>query len=289
MQALTDAARRAGLVVGLLVVFLILMSFQVNRARTLASARSAVFNVVSPVQRLGGALVRGVTSVWDRYFSLVGAAGEVAALRQDVASLRRQIAALQEVRRENERLRTLAGMEPSRLDSARVARVVARDLAHRFQSVTIDRGGSDGVVLDAPVIAPNGSLVGRVVQVAPWTAMVQLITDPLSGVGARLSSSRGTGVVSGTNGHELELRFVDSMTNIARGERVITSGEDEIYPPGIPIGAVTSVTSGSPIPGTPRIELTRDEAALFMEITVAPDLDLLQIETVLVLDRPSDS
>jgi len=289
MQVLTHAARRVGLVLGLLLLFLSMMSFQVNRDRTLSSARGLAFLLASPLQRLAGAALGGVASVWNGYFDLTDAAGRAAQLESEVAALRRQLAALQEARRENERLRALVGLDSSAIEGSRAAPVVARDLEHRFETVTIGRGGADGVTLDAPVIAPNGAVVGRVVQLARWTAMVQLITDPLSGVGGRLTGSRATGLVAGTDGPHLRLQFVESINQIADRETVVTSGEDGIYPPGLLLGTVRHVASGTPVPGTPRIELRRQEAALFRDIEIAPGVDVLSLETVLVLPRREGS
>lgn len=284
MQALSRTARQAALLIGLLTTFFVMLSWQVNRSRTLETARGAVFQVVSPAQRILSTLTTGVSGLWSGYVGLVGTAEEAAALRQEVASLTRRLGALEETRRENARLRALVGLEERVPTGHRVAGVVGRDLAHRYQAVTLDRGSADGVRLQAPVLAPDGSLIGRVVEVARWTALVQLVTDPFAGVGARLAGSRATGLATGMDGPLLDLRYVDTMTPVREGEAVLTSGEDGIYPPGLSIGTVASFAVGPPVPGTPRVPLARDETALFLEIQLRPAADVTRIETVLVLD-----
>lgn len=277
------AARKVGLVTGLLLLFFVMLTYQVSAERTLSTARGAVLGVVSPFHRAVSAAVFGVASVWRGYVGLVGTAARNEELRAENADLQRRLRELQETRHENDRLRALLDLGPASAQGARLARVVGRDLAHRYQAVILDRGSADGIVLDAPVLSPDGSLVGRVVQVARWTSIVQLITDPLSGVGARLAESRATGLVNGSDGPELELRYINSMTEIRQREPIVTSGEDGLYPAGIRVGTVASFTVGPPVPGTPRVPLAREETALFLEVRVRPDVDVLRLETVLVI------
>lgn len=283
MQARSRAARKAGLVTGLLLLFFVMLTYQVNAARTLSTARGAVLGVVSPVHRAASAAVLGVTSLWRGYIGLVGTAARNTELHAEVSDLRRRLREIEETRHENDRLRALLGLDPPSTETARPARVIGRDLAHRYQALTLDRGSADGIVLDSPVLSPQGSLVGRVVQVARWTSIVQLITDPLSGIGARLAESRATGLVDGNDGPELELRYITSMTRIRLQEPVVTSGEDGLYPAAIRVGTVASFTVGPPVPGTPRVPLAREETALFLEVRVRPDVDVLRLETVLII------
>lgn len=289
MQRLSRTARHAALFVGLLTAFFVLLSWQANRSRTLETARGAVTGVASPVQRFLGGVAATVTGVWTGYLDLVGASDRAERLQAEVDGLQRRLTSLDETRRENFRLRALLGLERRVEGRHRVATVVGRTLAHRYQSVTLDRGSADGIRLDAPVLAPDGGLVGRVVQVSRWTSIVQLVTDPFAGVGARLVHSRATGLIAGTDGPLLQLRYIDTMTPVDAGEQVVTSGEDGIYPAGLPVGTVSGLEVGPPVPGTPRVPLAREETAMFLEITVDPAVDVTRVETVLVLDpEPED-
>lgn len=283
MPALSRTARHVGLVAGLLLTFFVMLSFQVNRARALSSARGAVFGLVSPLQRLVSMTTLNLSSLWSGYIGLVGASAENDELRAENSRLQQRVRQLEETRRENSRLHAMLGIEAAPETTTRVARVIGRDISHRFQSVTLNRGSADGITMDAPVLSPDGALVGRVVALARWTSLVQLITDPLSGIGARLAESRRTGLLNGVDGPELELLYIDSMTEVISGEAVVTSGEDSLYPPGILVGTVSSFNVGPPVPGTPTVPLARDETALFLEVSVHPGVDVLRLENVVVL------
>ncbi len=282
-------ARGAGLVFGLLAFFFLLMSYQVNRSRTLATARSAVTGVVSPFQRLATSAVGGTRAAWGKYVELLGSADELDRLREDNARLQRQLAAAAAAGHENRRLRAMLRVTKSVPGTWIAAQVVGRDLAHRYQSLQLDRGSADGVGFDDAVVSPAGALVGRVIQVSRWTCAVQLLTDALSGVGARLGESRASGLLAGADGPLLELRFIRTLDDATVGESVETSGEDGIYPAGIPIGQVTRAGVGPAAPGTPPVPLARDETALFMQIEVRPHVDMMRLENVLVLHREPQS
>ncbi|NKB87535.1 MAG: hypothetical protein GKS06_04890 [Acidobacteria bacterium] len=282
MQALSRTARNAALLLGLLLGFFLLMSVQVNRGSTLATARGAVTGVTSPLQRIGAAVGGLFTNTWGRYVGLVGAARENEELRRLNAELERRAAAGDAARRENQRLRRLAAAREILPGEWVAAEVAAREFTRRYEVVVINRGSRDGIAKDAAVTTAGGALVGRVLEANLWTSTVQLVTDPLAGVGGRLVSSRATGLVSGHGSDPLRLDYISTRTEIAEGERVVSSGEDGIYPADLLIGEVVSVDIGPPVPGTPIVSLMRGETALFKIVELRPAVDVLQLENVLV-------
>jgi rod shape-determining protein MreC len=139
--------------------------------------------------------------------------------------------------------------------------------------VTLNKGRDDGIVLEAPVLSPTGVL-GRVISLGPHAAKVQLLLDSQGGAGVRIESSRVTGVVSGQVGVEgaaasdLVLKYVPELADVKTGDVVVTSGLDRIYPKGLVVGRVRSVSKGS---------------GLFKDILVEPSARFDQVEEVLVV------
>jgi rod shape-determining protein MreC len=126
--------------------------------------------------------------------------------------------------------------------------VIGRSPTVWYSTVTIDKGSSDGVRIDDPVVAAQG-LAGKVTQTAPNTAQVTLITDADSAVTARVTPSGATGVVEPDVGNpdDLQLDFLERGARIAEGQMVVTAGFStgdlgSIFPPGIPIGKITRAT-----------------------------------------------
>jgi rod shape-determining protein MreC len=104
------------------------------------------------------------------------------------------------------------------------------------------------VKLNMPVVA-NGGLVGRITAVSPLTAQVDLITRDKSGLGAvigEIGSSTALGVVAGTSKRDLlEMKYVAGTIDVQIGQAVFTTGQDGIYPPGIKVGEIVQIISGS--------------------------------------------
>ena len=194
---------------------------------------------------------------------------ENARLREEVGRLRRDAARLSEVARENEQLRDQLNLKREQPSYQLVsARVVGRDASNLLRSVAINRGGGDGIAMGMTVVTPAG-LVGQVVRVGPRSARVLLITDVSSSVTALIQASRADGVVNGRSEPYLLMRYIPQPAELKTGDRVITSGVGGIFPNGIPIGRVTSVSKRDIEP--------------FQEARVDAEVDFQMLETVLVI------
>jgi rod shape-determining protein MreC len=157
------------------------------------------------------------------------------------------------------------------------ARVIARSSTVWYSSVKIDKGSSDGLRENQPVIAAGG-LIGKVTSVTGGTAEVRLITDGQSGVSAQVFPQGVTGVVRPEVGdpEELLLEHVESGRRVTENTLVITSGftssrTESLFPRGIPIGRVTKVNL--------------DELETYQRVHVRPFADLRRIDLVQVLTR----
>ena len=84
----------------------------------------------------------------------------------------------------------------------------------------------------------------KILAIFPHDAQVLLITDSSSGVGVTLSQSRVQGILKGGTDDLCELHYVMNEETVARGEPVITSGLDQVYPKGLPVGTVVPVGAG---------------------------------------------
>ena len=101
--------------------------------------------------------------------------------------------------------------------------------------------GSDGRLrLGLPVFSEAGFFIGRIVEVASDSAKFMPITSPQSRVHVRFQQSRATGVLEGSWGTNLLVREIDKDVDIEIGEYVITSGQDALALPGLPVGRVKS-------------------------------------------------
>jgi len=143
-----------------------------------------------------------------------------------------------------ENLLKLPSMPAFRYEPARVAR---RDFSGWWQRLTIRKGENHGIPVGAPVVFAGG-VVGRVVEVHRYTAVVDLITSPTfrlaatvsgdnkpisyqGGLNASFKSPRGT----------VEFVPLDIFATPAAPKRLVTSGLGGVFPPGLAIGDITNL------------------------------------------------
>src|SRR6266700_4174277 len=91
--------------------------------------------------------------------------------------------------------------------------------------------------------------------------------------GAILEQSRLQGILRGTPAGEVILEKVMSDETVQPGEKVLTTGGDQIFPKGLPIGTVSKVSAGPEV---------------FLNIRVRPATNLSKLEEVLVITRKEE-
>lgn len=163
-------------------------------------------------------------------------------LSRENQQLRLQALQTAETLRENDRLRTLLGWKQRHPQwNLKLARVILRDPANWWRTVTIDLGSRDGVREDQPVLTNDG-LVGRVKSVRLTNSQVVLLGDPNCNVSARVKSeSRDAGIVSAGGPFDsalVQMNYLPRNASVKPGEEVITSDEGGLFPSGIPIGRI---------------------------------------------------
>lgn len=121
-----------------------------------------------------------------------------------------------------------------------VADVVARDPRGWMSALTLNVGSEDGVG-EGMAVSDGSNLVGQVTRVQSNRCQVRLFTDSKAVVAGKLKQARASGVVVGSGGHELEMRYLDPDSGVKSGDWVLTSGHDGVFPAGIRVGQVVRV------------------------------------------------
>lgn len=257
----------------LLIFSLLSLALLVTDARFnyLEILRNIVSVIVYPLQRIAGAPA-----------SIAHRAGEFfvthSALRADNARLARQnienAALLQQLgslQAENAHLRELLDARESTGIKSTLAEVLyaARDPFTR--KIIIDKGSQQDIRNGQPVI-DNIGVIGQVTRVYPWLSEATLITDKGQVVPV-LNLRNGLRAVLAGAGNDgvLELKFIPLNADFQNGDRLVTSGIDGVYPPGLPVAEVTNVE--------------RNAAYLFARITCKPLAGVNNYGQVLVVSQ----
>jgi rod shape-determining protein MreC len=200
-------------------------------------------------------------------------------LKSEVQRLRSELARSQTAERDARELKGLVGLQreqgfPQGTKPV-TARVIARSPTVWYSSVKIDKGRSDGVRLEQPVLAAGG-LAGKVTSVTSGTAEVTLLTDASSAVSAQVMPEGANGIVKPEVGNprDLLLDYIEKGRRVTQGTTVVTSGftssrVESLFPRGIPIGRVKGVDL--------------DEIELYQRVHIEPFADLRRLNFMQVL------
>jgi rod shape-determining protein MreC len=143
---------------------------------------------------------------------------------------------------ENAELRDLAKLVPEPAISFVTVRVIADSGGAYARSMMVNAGRDNGVARGQAAMTGEG-LVGRVAEVGSRAARILLTTDLNSRVPVVVDGTRQRAILCGDNSARPILRYVDSGGTMRIGDRIITSGQGGVFPPGLPVGVVASVDS----------------------------------------------
>ncbi len=206
---------------------------------------------------------------WRDYFYLRGVRRENVELREQIERMRLEQIRMEQDAAQARRIQALLQFKEQYISKTVAAQVIGSSGSETSHIIYIDRGSNEGIESNMAVITPEG-IVGKVLRVYPSTSQVLEITDQTSGVGATLVKSRLQGILKGQPAGNPNLAYIMADENVAPGEDVITSGGDRIFPKGLPIGKVASVSPGKD---------------LFLNVRVTPSANLSRLEEVLVITK----
>jgi rod shape-determining protein MreC len=237
-------------------------------------ARLWVIELGSPFERIFHGIGHGIRGSLRGYIALRGVYKQNQDLKAEVDRLRLEQAALSEDALQGKRLQALLGFKQQYLAQTVAAQVLSTSGSDLSRALYIDKGSRAGIRPDMAVITPDG-IVGKVREVYPDISQVLPINDPTSGAGVMLEKTRIRGVLRGTSIGEIEIINMLPDDRVQPGERVVTTGGDQVYPRGLLVGTVDRVVA----------DPERDP---YQAIILRPAANLSRLEEVLVITKTSD-
>jgi rod shape-determining protein MreC len=231
-------------------------------------------SLVSPPERLVHWLGSSILGVWDNYLDLIHVRQQNKDLQSELQRLRIEEGGIIEDARQGQRLQQLLAFKEKYVYQTTPAQVIGTSGTEQSRILSINKGSKDGVGVDMPVITPDG-IVGRIREVFPHTSQVLEITDPTSGAGVILATTRIRGILRGNAVGQPQVVNVMPDERIKAGEPVITSGGDQIFPRGLSVGVVD------------RVSTDPDHDPL-VDVVIRPAANLAQLEEVLVITNMGD-
>lgn len=228
-----------------------------------------VVSAVTPIERLVHAVGYNVRYGWSNYLDLRHTREQNVELQKQIGQLRMEQAALAEDAMQGHRLQALLGFKEHYIASTVAAQVIGTSGSDLSHVIYIDKGSDNGLRPDMAVITPDG-IVGKTRDVFAHTSQVLLISDQTSGAGVILETTRVSAILHGSPTGRLEITNLTQDDRIKVGEKVISSGGDQIFPRGLPVGTIVSV---APDPNNPPYTM----------IQLTPAANLTRLEEVLII------
>ena len=158
-------------------------------------------------------------------------------LKQEVAELRKwqEVARQQQTRLQRYEI-LLKAVPDEELPSVQ-ARVIGQSNRPFIKTMILNAGSTQGVKSGQAVIDDRG-LIGRIYVTGASTSWVILLGDLNSRVPVTVSPSNRRAMLSGDNSTSPHLELDAGLTSIHSGDRVYSSGDGGLLPPGLPVGVV---------------------------------------------------
>lgn len=210
----------------------------------LDGVRTSVSDAVAPILDALSRPAATVSDMVDEVQTLTDIRDENARLREQVAALEQYQDVAFRLEAENLTLRTLLNYTPDWSYSFLTARVVSDNAGAFVRSLMINLGSNNGVADGQAVLGGRG-LLGRIVQTGERSARILLMTDLNFRVPVVIERTQQHAVVGGDNTDKPRLLYLPPDASLRVGDRVVTSGQGGLFPPGLPLGTVAGQTDGT--------------------------------------------
>jgi len=232
--------------------------------------------VVEPVYRLAGLPAVGIRTASVAFADRERLTEQNQRLREDLLLANAKLNRMGAVAVQNERLKQLLDTQHSLELNVQLAHVIGVDMgAYRYQ-ITLNVGARDGVKPGQPVIDAHG-VMGQIKEVLPTTSVVMLITDPEHAIPVTIERSGLRTVAYGSpDGDQLSLPNIPLAADVRVGDHLLTSGLGGRFPPGFPVGDVSSLAPSSSgmfqaALADPAADIDRSEDVLLLHDQAEPD------------------
>lgn len=230
--------------------------------------------VFFPLWKSGSSLGREIKELYRDYIELVKVKEENERLKAEILKLKAELNVYKEREALYQELENFYKISTHFSYPKVGARVILKPMDPFSGVIFIDKGTQDGILPQMPVLSAVGdrgiALVGQVVEVYRSWSKVILFTDPSFAVDVVVQRTRDRGILKGKAEPLCSLEYLPLYSQVQPKDEVVTSGQDALFPPGLMVGEVVSVS--------------RDEnQGLFRKAEVKPWVDIHNLEIVYIL------
>jgi rod shape-determining protein MreC len=152
---------------------------------------------------------------------------------------------ISQVEQENKELRDLLhfyNTQPSDFVVSNVIALGSSSSITQQHTISLDRGGNDGIKMGMPIVNNQGILLGKIITVEPTISQACLLFDDICRLAVTIQGQSETiGVIQSDLSLTLKIGFIPHSQHIEEGQLIISSGLEEGMPPGLVIGKISRV------------------------------------------------
>src|SRR6267154_549465 len=243
MEFLLNRYRNLTVLLVAILAQLVLLAYQVKSNGEVRLIRVWAVSAVTPLARVIEAGRSSTVHFFRDYFVLLNVREENQRIKVDLDRTKMENQYLRTELSTADRAKSLAIFQQQSPSKTIAAHVIGNTTGVGAKVVIVDRGTGSGVQKGMAVITPDG-IVGKVTGAYPTASYVLLITDPSFAAGVVSQKNRVRGTLKGQGDSPVMVDYVQNEQKVELGEWFYTSGDDRIFPKGLPVGEVTVVRKG---------------------------------------------
>jgi rod shape-determining protein MreC len=243
MDTILNRYRSLTVLLAVIVAQLLLLAYQVKSNQEVRLIRIWAMTAVTPLARVIESTRSGTAHFFSDYFVLLDVREENKNLKTEMNRLKMENQFLKTELSTADRARALAAFQTRAQSKTVAARIIGNAPGATSKVVLLDRGSTSGVERGMAVITPDG-IVGKVISVYQFASQVLLITDPTFAAGVLSQTNRVHGTLKGLGHSTCLVDYVQNEQKVENGEWFFTSGDDRVFPKGLPVGQATVVRQG---------------------------------------------
>src|SRR5712671_688565 len=245
MDSLLNRYRNVTVLVLAIMAQLVLLAYQVKTGNDVRLIRVWSVTAVMPLARTLEGIRSGVAQFAGSYLTLRDTREQNREMRTEMGRLKMENQYLRNELSTADRARALSVFQSRSQSRTLAARVIGAGSGAGAKVVFVDRGSLAGVEKGMAVVTPDG-IVGKVIAAFPSASEVSLITDSSFAAGVISQKNRVHGILRGQGYGVCRIDNVQTEEKVEVGEWFYTSGDDRVFPKGMPAGQVRVARAGSP-------------------------------------------
>lgn len=242
MPSFLKKKKNLSILLSLIFIQMLLISIQAPLGEEESFFKKTLLSVFIPVQDGVAYFFHGLNEFWRNYFFLHDIQVKNNSLQEKNFLLKHENELLREALKKYQGEKKVEEIFKQAHKKIIAARIIGLDAGNIFKSININKGSADGVKKNMIVLDLSRNLVGRIITVTLRGARIQLLTDNDAGVSVSSEENKSIGVLSGSGSGLCQMNYIlNTNKDLNIGNIIITTGYDEIYPPGIRVGEIISI------------------------------------------------